>query len=133
MIRQLLNSKREAGGFVAIAVACVFALQSLLFPCAAHSGAAVLDGGGAGWNLAYCSPSDIGDDKAPPPLHRDSADHCVLCAAASSPGRAPAVECAANRVVPAAPSWRRPLLDDRPLLPDGWMSSWSSRAPPSFS
>lgn len=121
----------RARGCVALTVACLFVLQAIAI--AAGPAHAALDAG-LDQSFAYCSAnSDANDSSAP--AHHVHGEHCLICAAAEivQPVRAIAFIALAVHAAPArAPlAWR--LRDESPPPPSGWTSSWSSRAPPSFS
>jgi len=131
-----LTARKSAAHFIAGAVACLFLLQSFAF-IASNTEAASASGrlGAAlSFTVDICGADHAGD-KDRPDHHRP---HCALCITSNRDlSLSGAVALVATILVLAlpqsdgVPAWIR--RDDPTPAPVGWASSWSSRAPPSFS
>ncbi|WP_457796517.1 hypothetical protein [Methylocystis sp. S23] len=109
-------------------MACLFFLQAI-----AVARAAPVDAGFAGQPV-FCAANES-PDGPPAPAHHAHGEHCLICAAAgvAQPVRTIVAIMAATieRSAPSPQEWRQ--RDECPPPVSGWTSSWSSRAPPSFS
>lgn len=107
-------------------------LQSLAFSAAPQAGAAHAELGGAAFSQSgNCAPEDMGGGKAPTGYHHT---HCCILCSAHAELLAPLIALVVVHHHFAATD--AAILVVREELkggPSGWMSSWSSRAPPSFS
>lgn len=122
------GAKLGAAGLCARAAACLLFFQAIAFSCAPQAGA------GFAGQAVLCAASEGSDDPAAP-THHVHGEHCLTCpnGGVTQPMRAVATIIAAT-IEPAAASpreWRR--RDERPPPVSGWISSWSSQAPPFFS
>ena len=122
---------------IACVAACMFLIQFLTF-------AVQLNGGGGfhskGANSAVATPDKICSDKAGDggipvkPIHNHR--NCAFCAASDRDPVLSFISVPVKTIVASPPQsdviFHR-LPDTLTRAPTGWISSWSSRAPPSFS
>ncbi len=119
---------------LAIAVACVFVLQGLAFASPMHLNEMH---GGVGLEAAgiQCAAGSQGGDSAP--ARHEHHQCCILSSLHDHDGLLRFVAIASDIVdfsaaqIVSAIDWG--FLNDPDGRPTGWTSSWSSRAPPSFS
>ena len=135
-----MTNERPGRGFwrrviIARILACVFVLQGVAFAVSREP--ASVGGLEAGMTVSmgeYCGADKLGDKGGP--THRDHSQCCILCSSSAYDGVVRFVSTLfvilsfpTHQV--AAVKWR--IHDDPVASPVGWTSSWSSRAPPSFS
>ncbi len=130
---------RRSSALIACAVALFVALHGLLAPIATASHAAHPAGGpsvSAFADTEICNKGDIGDPSDHARYNRH--DCCILCQASARDATllgaiawAAAWIASAPDASPSAPDYPEPEGARPPSI--GWASSWSSRAPPSFS
>ena len=133
------SSRGTARALVTGLAALAFLVQALAFVFST-SGRIAYSSGNAGAPIAmagdicHAKPDDSGKSPAQPARHH----YCTVCSIANNgQGAVDAIALAAGVVIvfaprsDDAPTWFH--LDYLSPLPVGWTSSWSSRAPPSFS
>jgi hypothetical protein len=131
------TTRKFARAVAAIGAACFF-LQIFAFVFSSDSRLALLDGsGGVGIMMAgeFCSAASHSGDL---PKQHSRHHHCALCVAGNRDVSQDEVSTLVAMVIVLAiphsherQAWIR--RDELTPPPIGWTSSWSSRAPPSFS
>lgn len=129
---------RLARGFIANAAVGLFLLQALALGFSPN-GRVALASGDAGTSIAMageiCQAKTDPDGKTPAP--RSHHHYCTVCSVGNHDQTKDAVAFLVSIIVVLAPlsedtlSWF--VRVDLTPFPLGWTSSWSSRAPPSFS
>lgn len=139
MVKIRLKARENSRSLLAGAVACFFLLQALALVFSTHGHIVFSNEGSAASiimadEICHANSDDSRKTPAQPAGHH----HCILCTIASSAGESNAMALVASVILPAPRSGNGnarggSLPDDLLLLPLGWSSSWSSRAPPSIS
>jgi hypothetical protein len=133
-----LTARKPARAFIAGAVACLFLLQTLAFVFTSN-GRIAFASGDAGASIAMageiCQAKTDADGKTPAPHSHHH--RCTLCSLGHRDQATDVVALLASVIAVLAPrpdntpAWF--VHDEFTPFPPGWTSSWSSRAPPSFS
>ena len=134
------KSGRTAFPLVASGIALFFLVQTLAFVFSPNGRIAFSNGDAGLSSIAMageiCLANSDDGGKAPGPNHKHHR-HCAVCAASNRDFPLPALALIAAVIVfNAPPSDEAPprfIHDELAPSPLGWTSSWSSRAPPSFS
>lgn len=134
------TGQKQLRDLVACGLSCLFFLHVFAVFVSSNGRVSSLNGvPGAAVSLAVqLCDGDTHDGKKTPAHRRHHHQHCVLCGVGSRDLALYAGASEATIIVLALPEPeaglpRIPLGDASAPPPLGWISSWSSRAPPSFS
>ena len=140
MGKQGSKSGRTTYSLVTSGIALFFLVQTLAFVFSPNGRIAFSNGGAGASSIAMagevCLANADDGGKAPKPNHQHHR-HCAVCVASNRdfPLPASALIAAVVAFIPPPPDEAPPRFSRDELAPPplGWTSSWSSRAPPSFS
>jgi len=134
---QTLSGTGSRDARIACVVALFFLMQSFLSPLIAHAGASRMttDGPAVASLLGEICHDDAGDPAGK--THHNHGDCCILCGGPLRDAAILFVVAWAVTEIAAPQQVQRfaanAIPDDARPRASGWASSWSSRAPPSFS